>query len=268
METSKDQFNIYIDFGHGEKLKNGISDPGAVSGKFIERDMNVIYGTTLAERLRQHGYNVKTEPGNLSITASAQTANSFGADFLISCHINAGGGDRGEVIYSIRQGSKKLADAVVEGLKRAGQTTVRTYTKMNDAGNADYYGILRIAKMPAVIIEPFFIDNAVDRQIGDTPEELKRIGVCIADAIATVYGSDLNRKGDDMLVRLNLSETVVDLPEVDVKVNGASIGKGVLLNISGSDITHMPVRAIAESLGAKVDWDANTRTVLITKGGR
>ena len=82
----------------------------------------------------------------------------------------------------------------------------------------------------------------MDRQIGDTPEELKRIGVYIADAIATVYGSDLNRKGDDMLVRLNLSETVVDLPEVDVKVNGASIGKGVLLNISGSDITHMPVR--------------------------
>ena len=144
-----------LTLGMVKKLKNGISDPGAVSGKFIERDMNVIYGTTLAERLRQHGYNVKTEPGIYLSPASAQTANSFGADFLISCHINAGGGDRGEVIYSIRQGSKKLADAVVEGLKRAGQT-VRTYTKMNDAGNADYYGILRIAKMPAVIIEPFF----------------------------------------------------------------------------------------------------------------
>ena len=254
------QFKVYIDLGHGEKKKNGIKDPGAVSGKFVEHDMNVVYGTALAERLREHGYNVKTEPGNLSITASAQTANSFGADLLISCHMNAGGGDRGEVIYSIRQGSKKLADAIVIGLKNAGQTVVKTYTRMNDTGSADYYGILRIAKMPAVIIEPFFIDNVVDRQIGDTTEELKGIGVYIADAIASVYGSNL-KGSENMLINVKAQ---VDLPEVPVRVNGNIIGKGVIIE----DITYMPVRAIAEALGAKVDWDANTRTVLISKGGK
>lgn len=254
-------FKIYVDFGHGEKGKSGFPDPGAVSDNFKEHDMNVVYGTALAERLIEHGYKVKTEPGNLSITASAQTANSFGADLLISCHMNAGGGDRGEVIYSIRDGSKKLSDAVVIGLKNAGQTVVKTFTKTNDRGS-DYYGILRIAHMPAVIVEPFFIDNATDRQIGDTADKLRKIGVHVADAIASVYGSNLKGSGD-MLVKLKL-DTQVDLPEVPVKVNGSIIGKGVILN----DLTFMPVRVIAEALGAKVDWDANTRTVLISKGGK
>ena len=249
------QFRVYIDFGHGELKKNGIKDPGAVSGNFKEHDMNVVYGIALAERLKQHGYNVKTEPGNLSITTSAQTANNFGAGLLVSCHINAGGGDRGEVIYSVRQGSKKLADAVVVGLKNAGQTVTRTFTKTNDNGS-DYFGILRIARMPAVIVEPFFIDNANDRQIGDTTEKLKKLGVCIADAIASVYGSNL--KGSENI------KTQIDLPEVPVRVNGSIIGRGVIIE----DVTYMPVRAIAEALGAKVDWDANTRTVLISKGGK
>jgi hypothetical protein len=54
------------------------------------------------------------------------------------------------------------------------------------------------------------------------------------------------------------------LPEVPVRVNGSIIGRGVIIE----DVTYMPVRAIAEALGAKVDWDANTRTVLISKGGK
>ena len=67
-----------------------------------------------------------------------------------------------------------------------------------------------------------------------------------------------------MLVRLNLN-TQVDLPEVNVKVNGKPIQKGVLLNINGADVTYVPVRAVAESLGAKVGWDNSTKTVLIDK---
>ena len=44
--------------------------------------------------------------------------------------------------------------------------------------------------MPAVIVDPCFIDNPVDRQIADTDEELRDIGYCIADALVEYYGGE------------------------------------------------------------------------------
>jgi len=177
---------VYVDVGHGER-----GDPGAVSGRFIEHQMNIKVAHAFAERMSQYGWEVKVEQGNLEMGDSARAANNFGADLLLSFHFNAGGGDRGEVIYSWEPGTLELANAVAEGIKRAGQTEVRVYkSKANSAGNAEYFGILRVSKMPAVIVEPCFIDNPVDRQIADTDEELKHIGYCIADALAEHYGGD------------------------------------------------------------------------------
>lgn len=180
---------VYIDIGHGGR------DPGAVSTPLVEREMTIVTALALAERLKQHGYEVMIEPGVLEIDASARRATSWGADLLVSCHYNAGGGARGEVIHSIRPGSEKLAAAVAAGLKAAGQTNVRIYSKLNSAGNSDYFGILRNSRMSAVIVEPCFIDSA-DRQLADTEAEQKHIGYCIADAIAHAYGSTLGEEED------------------------------------------------------------------------
>jgi len=174
---------IYIDIGHGG------SDPGAVSKPFIEHEMAMVTGMALADQLKNRGIDVKVEPGNLDITVSARTANSWGADLLLSVHYNAGGGDRGEVIYSWKRGSMELANVIGEGLKKAGQTIVRVYkSKANSAGSAEYFGILRVSTMPAVIIEPAFIDNVVDRHLVDTLLEQKQMGITLANAIADAYG--------------------------------------------------------------------------------
>lgn len=175
---------IYIDIGHGER-----GDPGAVSKPLIEHEMAMVTGLAMADQFKKRGIEVKVEPGNLDITSSARTANSWGADLLLSVHYNAGGGDRGEVIYSWKRGSYVLANAVANGLKKAGQTVVRTYKSVaNTAGNAEKFGILRVSTMPAIIIEPAFIDNAVDRQLVDTLLEQKQMGITLADAIADAYG--------------------------------------------------------------------------------
>ena len=174
---------IYIDIGHGG------NDPGAVSGNFIEHQMAIVTGMAMADRLMAHGHQVKVEPGDLSITDSAKAANAFKADMLLSVHYNAGGGDRGEVIYSWKRGSVLLANVVADGLKAAGQSVVRVYrSKANSVGNAEYFGVLRAATMPAVIIEPAFIDNSIDRQLVDSIDKQKKMGVHIADAIADSYG--------------------------------------------------------------------------------
>lgn len=190
---------IYIDIGHGG------SDPGAVSKPFIEHEMAMVTGMALADQLKNRGIDVKVEPGNLDITASARTANSWGADLLLSVHYNAGGGDRGEVIYSWKRGSMQLANVVAGGLKKAGQTIVRVYkSKANSAGNAEYFGILRVSTMPAVIIEPAFIDNAVDRQLVDTLLKQKQMGICLANAIADAY-----RLEEDEVI----FKTLADVPD-------------------------------------------------------
>jgi N-acetylmuramoyl-L-alanine amidase len=236
---------VYIDKGHGE---NG--DPGAVSGALVERDMNIVYGNAIAERLSSAGWEVKLEGGTLSINENAAAANAFDADILLSCHINAGGGDRGEVIFSVRPGSEQLANAVVAGLKAAGQTTVRTYTKLNSRG-VDYFGILRLSNMPAVIVEPFFLDNAADREIGDTKEKLWQLGHYIADALIAAYGGEI-QKGDDEEVKRyqRLSDIPNDFGFRDIieKLMNAKIINGDGSDPAGNndviDLSHDQVRSL------------------------
>ena len=229
------------DIGHGER-----GDPGAVSGSFVEHKMNIIVANAWAERLKQHGWEVQLEEGDLEMGDSARAANRWHADFLVSFHHNAGGGDRGEVIHSWESGALELANVVAEGLKRAGQTEVRVYkSKPNSFGVAEYFGILRISLMPAVIVEPCFIDNPIDRLIADTDEKLRNIGYCIADAMAEHYG------GEDMIVRY---QKLKDIPNewgfrdiIEILMNAGIIqgdGSDPVGNTDVIDLSHDQVRSL------------------------
>jgi len=184
--------DIYSDKGHDD-IKG--SDPGAVNKELREGTMNVVTATAFHERIQMHGHRSKLELGNQSINASAAAANAWGADFCISWHENAGGGDRGEVIHSWDEKAKALAQVAAVGLNNAGQSKVNVVkSPVNTAGTAEKFGMLRLPKMPAIIIEPAFIDNALDRQLVDTIEEQRKVGYCVADAIGAAYGSTLNEK--------------------------------------------------------------------------
>lgn len=253
------QKKAYGDIGHGEH-----GDPGAVSGSFVEHKMNIIMAAAWAERLRNYGWDVKLEEGNLEMGDSARAANAYGAGILLSWHVNAGGGDRGEVIMGWEDGTQKLADAVAAGLKKAGQSEVRTYkSKPNSKGTAEYFGILRMSTMPAVIVEPFFLDNPIDRSIGDTDEKLKNIGYCVADAIALTYGGS-QKEDDQVSVKLKTGNQVA-LPRVNVIMEGKPIDKSVILNVDGKDTTYIPAIALRDT-GMDVKWDDAARTVIIQKG--
>jgi N-acetylmuramoyl-L-alanine amidase len=181
---------IYIDIGHDNPNCDNYHDPGAIGNikgvKYQESKINVRVGWALAAKLMEGGHDVKVECGNLSITESAKAANEWGADILLSVHNNAGGGDRGEVIYSNESGAMKLADAIAAGLKAAGQATVKIYKRDNSYGS-EYYGILRISKMPACIIECAFVDNAEDVKLINTARKQVGVGFSIGEAINAAY---------------------------------------------------------------------------------
>lgn len=229
--------SFYIDIGHGELL-NGRPDPGAVKGNLIEHQMNIVTANALAQRLLAHGHEVKVEQGNLPINQSANAANAYGADYCISCHYNAGGGDRGEVLYSWDDKAFVLANIIGNGLKVAGQSVVNVVkSKAGEKDpNHEFFGMLRIPKMPAVIIEPCFIDNMADRTLADNQAKQAHVGVCIADAIAAAFGSNLDSSFNNVMDKLAIKGMVAS-PQYwkDAVATGADIDGAYMASL----IEHM-----------------------------
>jgi len=123
-------------------------------------------------------------------------ANDLGVDFALDIHFNIGGGKGkgAEVWCSYLLGTSKiLAENILKRLEEIGQNSRGVKTRKNESGQ-DYFGFIRMTKMPAGIVECGFMDNAADRKLFDTPAELKKMGVAIAEGVLDTFGDDLDRK--------------------------------------------------------------------------
>jgi len=173
-----------IDAGHGG------SDPGASNGGLIEKDMTLISAKACAYALERCGQKVvltRLTDAYVSIGERVALANQSKADAVISIHYNAGGGKRAEVIHSIYVGKGiELARSINQQLQLLGQTSTREISRKG--ANGDYFGMIRDTDAPAVIVEPCFIDNAIDRKFADTKAEQETIGENIAHGICNAYG--------------------------------------------------------------------------------
>jgi N-acetylmuramoyl-L-alanine amidase len=203
---------IFIDPGHGG------SDGGAAGGGLIEKAMNLVTAQALAEKLKENGVEVKlsrTDDRYLSLTQRCDLANSWGADLFVSVHYNAGGGDRGEVIHAVSGGpGKELALSIAAGLKKIGQSEVKTYARASTNNvNANYYTVIQGTKMPAVIVEGCFIDNEEDRKIADTAEEQQQIGYAVAAGVLDYLGVEENEESEVD----NVAQTVMKLDNIWVQ---------------------------------------------------
>ena len=175
------KLKVVVDFGHGG------TDPGAVFGTLIEKHMTMTTGRVTVKELERHGIEVMTTRNSdtyVGINDRAAKANAFGADYFVSIHYNAGGGDGVEAIHGVYAGvSKDLAQQIVNSIKRLGQNARprEVFSRMNSYGT-DYHGVIRMTKMPAVIVEGAFIDSK-DREFVDTIGEQEAVGMAIAHGI-------------------------------------------------------------------------------------
>lgn len=184
-------YKVCIDPGHGG------SDSGAPHGNHIEKTYNLDTALACRDELKKYGVTVimtRTTDKYLSLNERCNIANKNNCDRFVSIHHNSGGGDRGEVIYSKALGnSKAMASCIAKEMKAdMGQTVVNEYKKLNKAGTADYYAVIRGTDMPANIVEVCFLDNSKDVQIADTLEERKRNGREIAQGILKHLGIKVN----------------------------------------------------------------------------
>lgn len=164
------KIKIALDRGHGGP------DPGAVCGDIRECDLNTELTKELRTLLELDG-RFETMlccpyEKNVPVDDRAAAANSFGASLLISNHFNAGKGTGCEVYSEIhRNPNDKRYQIYLSSLRLASLICghMGTFTKirgvkqrLNSAKNESYFGIIRNAEMPCVIVENAFIDNPGD----------------------------------------------------------------------------------------------------------
>lgn len=162
---------LYLNPGHSDK------DPGAV-GYETERKLNVKVTNYQKEYLlANYECQIKmTDGSNNSLSAVADEANEWGAEFFCSNHFNAGGGDGYEaLVYSIK--NKKLGQVFEKHVKSIGQNSRGVKYRPGLA-------VLRLTNMPAILNEIAFVDNKKDIQDWNDDAELKQMGIALAKATA------------------------------------------------------------------------------------
>lgn len=175
---------VYIGVGHGG------SDPGAVFGKFKEKDIALEIAKYCDAYLKKNGVETKMSRRNDSevwLEQRIAQANAWGADLAVDVHINAGKGDGAEVYHTMYGGTgKKLATNILKEMKKIGQNSRGTKVKKNAKGE-DYFGFVRDINCPSVLCECAFIDSK-DVEIIDTKDERKKMGEAIAKGILKTLG--------------------------------------------------------------------------------
>jgi len=177
---------VFIDPGHGG------SDPGAVANGIQEKVINLVVAKKLKELLLQSGIEVRMSretDAAVDLNERCRMANQWGADFFISVHYNAGGGDGYEVIHSIYHGKgEQLAQAIGKEFDKTGQNCRRIFSRQGQ--NGDYYCVIRETSMPAIITEYAFLDTR-DVEAVDTTEELYIEAAAIARGFCSFAGITL-----------------------------------------------------------------------------
>ena len=193
---------IIIDPGHG-----GV-DVGAVNGNIYEKDLNLKISKAMYDEFKKLGipvYITRTGDETLNQTNRIKRVKSFTNSLdnmlIISNHVNAGGGEGAEVIYSLRNNSR-LSNLILDNLSKSGLKKRKSYQKsLSTNPKKDYYYILRdTSPAESIIVEYGFIDNPKDLKLMNN--NYKELAQDVVDAVVEYLGLNLGtykvKKGDSL----------------------------------------------------------------------
>jgi N-acetylmuramoyl-L-alanine amidase len=178
---------IFWDKGHGG------ADPGAVGNGLKEKELVskiVDYADSylLANYIGVQTKQSRTGDSSLSLAQRTNAANNWGADVLVSVHINAGGGKGFETfVYNGGVGSATIS---LQNMLHAEILTVaKKFGAITDRGKkrANFH-MIRESKMSAVLTENLFIDNVGDATFLKKDAFLKALGEGHAIGVAKYLG--------------------------------------------------------------------------------
>ena len=183
-ENNVPGFCVVVDAGHGG------SDGGTVSGKAVEKDINLSVALKLKAILENDNIEViltRSSDENISLTDRISVANDSNADFFISLHCNYYEKDAQiaglECYYNNSNAteSKEYADSIINAVSLSEDIKTR-YAK-----TAGYY-VLRNTQKPAVLVEMGFLSNYSESQKLLDDDYQESLAQRIAEGISNEIG--------------------------------------------------------------------------------
>jgi hypothetical protein len=113
-----------------------------------------------------------------------------------------------------------------------------------------------------------FGNSASDNQIFNIPPFIYKDRVFVPmRKIFETLGAEVIWNEDEKSITAKIAETEIKLAigSEDMQINSAIIHLDVSTMIE-NDVTYIPVRAISEAFGARVEWDNNTKRVNVFTG--
>ncbi len=174
---------IFIDPGHGG------SDPGAVGMNGTrESDVALRIGTELRDLLKSCGFAVRMSREtdiDVSLTGRTELANKYGADIFVSIHCNGFTNPAacGSEVYSFpgNAEAQKLSEILLWHICNGLGTNSRGVKKEN-------FAVLRMSKMPAVLVETAFITNPDEEKMMSEGDFFKKAACAMAKGICEFCG--------------------------------------------------------------------------------
>ena len=233
---------VVIDAGHGG------DDPGTIANGITEKDYTLKISEYIHNRLDEMGIpNELTRETDVTLDSNSRPkkVQSFygnGSDVIVvSNHINAGGGDGAEIIYSLRN-NDVLSSKIAKEFEVAGQNVRKYYQRRLPSNPAkDYYYILRdTPNNESIIVEYGFADSTGDdvNQIKNNWENLaEAVTKAIVEYAGGVYVAPMDSKyytvksGDTLWsISKKYGITVDELKQINnLSSNLLSVGQNLII---------------------------------------
>ncbi|WP_179134124.1 N-acetylmuramoyl-L-alanine amidase [Halobacillus massiliensis] len=219
---------IFIDPGHGG------SDPGAIGNGLSEKNVTLNIALKTRDILNQEyeGHSVmlsRTTDQTLSLSTRTNMANNWGADYLVSIHINAGGGTGFE---SYTYNGSYSGKAETNRLRGIVHNAIVGQTGFIDRGKKEAnFHMVRQSAMPAVLTENGFIDNSSDAAALKSNAFLTDIARGHAEGIAAVL--NLPRSSQQAYVEI-LADSLWTYNSANWNDRGNIVHKGEVYKVTGS----------------------------------